>query len=110
MASCCCAAVLNPGLLGQLILATVAIQAALNSVAALGPCCTGAVSCFGSVFFVPAQPCPKKRLEIQAMSKNILLYIYQFWTLHSKYGKYATKNSIILHFNTVSAFFTLFKY
>ena len=33
---CCCCSVVNPGLLGQLILATVATQAARNSLAAVG--------------------------------------------------------------------------
>lgn len=47
MASCCCCWVERPGLLGQLILATVATHAARNSRAALGAvagagkgCCT----------------------------------------------------------------------
>ena len=38
MASCCCCSVDGPGLLGQLILATVATHAARNSFAALGNC------------------------------------------------------------------------
>src|SRR5689334_9037973 len=39
MASRCCSSVVKPRLLGQLILATDATQAARNSAAALGSCC-----------------------------------------------------------------------
>ena len=52
MASFFCCSVDNPLLLGQLILATVATHAALNSVAALGPCRSGSTDAFVVVVVV----------------------------------------------------------
>ena len=46
MASRCCSSVVKPRLLGQLILATDATQAARNSVAALGICCAAVAVAF----------------------------------------------------------------
>ena len=69
MASIFCESTANPGLLGQLILATVAIHAARNSVVAFGRVVVAVVvSCFEDL-----HACNKNKHAASCKAENIFL-------------------------------------